>query len=90
LPGFYFDHEKNRYFPIKHQAAGAGHKSKTKVTSPSVQSRGEAQENKWTKKLGAVELLSRRELAGRLLPSGNISSVFFQREFMESQASCAK
>ncbi|XP_057867377.1 uncharacterized protein LOC131074707 isoform X1 [Cryptomeria japonica] len=90
LPGFYFDPEKNRYFPIQHRAAGASQICKTKVASSSVQSKSEAQKRKQTNKLGAVELLYRRELAGRILPSGNISNVLFQRELMELQASLAK
>lgn len=90
LPGFYFDPEKNRYFPIKHRAAGAGQIHKTKAISSSLVLKCESQKRKRTHKFGSAQLLSTRELAGRSLPSGVCNSVFFQRKFMESQASLPK
>lgn len=90
LPGFYFDPEKNRYFPIKHRAAGAGQIHKTKAISSSLALKCESQKRKRAHKFGSAQLLSRRELAGRSLPSGVCNSVCFQREYMESQASFPK
>eukprot|EP01018_Ginkgo_biloba_P030729 Gb_10977 [translate_table: standard] len=90
LKGFYFDPEKNRYFPIKHQAAGTSQRHTAKAISPSLVVKCKSHKWKGMQIHDTVHLLCSREVAGRSHFAGNQGSICFQRRYMESQASLPK
>ncbi|GLT98889.1 hypothetical protein SLE2022_163640 [Rubroshorea leprosula] len=83
LPGFYFDAEKNRYFPIKGPVPGSSSKLSTKkMVSKSTQAA------KLSPRIGVMtsKLLHGRELNGKFFAS-NRGKLSFEEEFQKIQAS---
>ncbi|KAL1195457.1 Katanin p80 WD40 repeat-containing subunit B1-like protein [Cardamine amara subsp. amara] len=86
LPGFYYDEEKNRYFPIKGPIPGskASSSSRTKQ-KPDPKPVQETNYQKRTK-LKALKLLYSRELNGNVIPVNKKMSNF-EEEIQKTQAS---
>ncbi|XP_019240311.1 PREDICTED: DDB1- and CUL4-associated factor 4 isoform X2 [Nicotiana attenuata] len=84
LPGFYYDAEKNRYFPIKGPIPGSSKKRKS--PPPPIPSNKEKDKGKCTK-LRSNKLLNVRELCGKVIPSRK-GKLNFQMEFLKKQVSC--
>ncbi|KAL8160241.1 hypothetical protein V2J09_001778 [Rumex salicifolius] len=83
LPGFYFDSEKNRYFPIKGPIPGSSRKS-APVQKPVSEL---TQVNKIRKKARQInKLLHSRELCGNTISTRNWNGSF-QQEYRNYQAS---
>ncbi|VFQ64270.1 unnamed protein product [Cuscuta campestris] len=82
LPGFYYDSEKNRYFPVK----GPIHGSFRKRKSPPPASTAKAKEKCKCLKTTSNNLLQARELYGQVITSrkGKFS---FQMEYQKRRAS---
>lgn len=83
LPGFYYDAEKNRYFPIKGPIPGS---SKKRKSPPPILSNKEKDKGKFMKSR-SNRLLHVRELCGKVIVSGK-GKLNFQMEFLKKQASC--
>ncbi|KAL5731282.1 hypothetical protein ACHQM5_004028 [Ranunculus cassubicifolius] len=88
LPGFYFDPEKNRYFPIKGPIPGSRSHTQTLASiSKSEQLKGNEGEIRVRKeKTKTSKLLELRELNGNVLNS-RISKRNFQHEYEKEHAS---
>ncbi|XP_020093132.1 uncharacterized protein LOC109713452 isoform X2 [Ananas comosus] len=94
LPGFYFDPEKNRYFPVKGPIAGSKRplSSSSSSSDPSSSSRdapdqkNEVQLTRWKKRIKGSELLLSREIHGGLIFS-NKTRCSFRQEYQKVQAS---
>uniref|UniRef100_A0A1J3GUW9 DDB1-and CUL4-associated factor 4 n=1 Tax=Noccaea caerulescens TaxID=107243 RepID=A0A1J3GUW9_NOCCA len=87
LPGFYYDEEKNRYFPIKGPIPGS--KSVTSLRTKRKKADPEpVQEPNYQKrtKLKALKLLYTRELSGNVIPFNKKKSNF-KEEIQKTQAS---
>ncbi|VVB14912.1 unnamed protein product [Arabis nemorensis] len=85
LPGFYYDEEKNRYFPIKGPIPGlkssSSSRNKRKPEPEPVQERNYQKRTKLT----AVKLLYSRELNGNVIPVNKKKSNF-EEEIQKTQA----
>ncbi|CAI9090702.1 OLC1v1025527C1 [Oldenlandia corymbosa var. corymbosa] len=88
LPGFYYDEEKNRYFPIKGPIPGSSRKRKIPSSSSSdVPETPASQVNKIKKSMRCVnKLLQSRELCGNLIPC-RTRRLNFQTEYKKKLAS---
>lgn len=82
LPGFYYDAEKNRYFPIKGPIPGS---SKKRKSPPPIVSTKERDKGKCMKSR-SNKLLHVRELCGKVIASRK-GKLNFQTEFLKKQAS---
>ncbi|XP_031093468.1 uncharacterized protein LOC115998127 isoform X2 [Ipomoea triloba] len=82
LPGFYYDSEKNRYFPLKGPIPGSSRKRK----SPPLFSAAKGKSIYKCMKIKSSKLLQARELCGQLITTrkGKFS---FQMEYQKRQAS---
>ncbi|CAH9089508.1 unnamed protein product [Cuscuta epithymum] len=82
LPGFYYDSEKNRYFPVKGPIPGSSRKRK----SPPPASTGKEKDEHKSLKIRSNTLLQGRELCGQLITNrkGKFS---FQMEYQKRRAS---
>ncbi|KAM0943753.1 putative transcription factor WD40-like family [Dioscorea sansibarensis] len=79
LPGFYFDPEKNRYFPIKGPIPGTKRSASASLDSVSDQKDHDHTSITGRRtRLRASELLQLRELNGRNVTSGNLRYDFIQ------------
>ncbi|CAL0301560.1 unnamed protein product [Lupinus luteus] len=91
LPGFYYDPEKNRYFPIKGPIPGSSRSSSKLITQKSPQTTLFTQERKSScRKLrnSMSKLLQARELDGHVIASKSHScKCNFTEEFRKIQAS---
>ncbi|XP_019058938.1 PREDICTED: uncharacterized protein LOC104820856 isoform X5 [Tarenaya hassleriana] len=87
LPGFYYDAEKNRYFPIKGRIPGSNSSSSSKTAqNPDPKPSQEPDLQKRTN-LKAAKLLSFRELNGNAIPLDK-GKCNFKEEIQKLQASC--
>eukprot|EP00261_Vitis_vinifera_P035488 XP_019076731.1 PREDICTED: uncharacterized protein LOC100266712 isoform X3 [Vitis vinifera] len=84
LPGFYYDVEKNRYFPIKAPIPGSSSSSTRLNKPPSLPKSG----NNICKRIGirAAKLLQSRELHGDVIPSKK-GKCNFEKEYLKVLAS---
>ncbi|KAJ9709429.1 hypothetical protein PVL29_001078 [Vitis rotundifolia] len=84
LPGFYYDVEKNRYFPIKAPIPGSSSSSTRLNKPPSLPKSG----NNICKRIGirAAKLLRSRELHGDVIPSKK-GKCNFEEEYLKVLAS---
>ncbi|CAN4114093.1 unnamed protein product [Withania somnifera] len=82
LPGFYYDEEKNRYFPIKGPIPGSvkKRKSPSSILSHKERDKGKCMKSRSNK------LLHVRELCGKVIASRK-GKLNFQMEFLKKQAS---
>ncbi|XP_006341894.1 DDB1- and CUL4-associated factor 4 [Solanum tuberosum] len=82
LPGFYYDAEKNRYFPIKGPIPGSSKKRKSPspIVSTKERDKGKCMKSRSNK------LLHVRELCGKVIASRK-GKLNFQMEFLKKQAS---
>ncbi|XP_004488222.2 uncharacterized protein [Cicer arietinum] len=90
LPGFYFDTEKNRYFPIKGPIPGSSSsKNKTTIPKPSQTSSSQERNRSCCRKLSnrTSKLLQIRELDGRHVNASHYCKCNFTDEFRKIQAS---
>nr|CAC01732.1 hypothetical protein [Arabidopsis thaliana] len=86
LPGFYYDEEKNRYFPIKGPIPGAKSSSSSRTKQkPEPKPEQETNYQKRTK-LKALKLVYSRELNGNVI-SVNKKMSNFRDEIQKTQAS---
>ncbi|XP_010492689.1 PREDICTED: DDB1- and CUL4-associated factor 4-like isoform X1 [Camelina sativa] len=86
LPGFYYDEEKNRYFPIKGPIPGAKASSSSRSQQkPDPKPEQETNYQKRTK-LKALKLVYSRELNGNVVPVNKKMSNF-KEEIQKTQAS---
>ncbi|XP_058197752.1 uncharacterized protein LOC131313454 isoform X2 [Rhododendron vialii] len=90
LPGFYFDAEKNRYFPIKGPIPGSSRNSSPASTSTTTQ-KSISKPNLVDKSCRRIrkktaKLLQLRELCGDLIPCSR-GKCSFQEEYQKIQAS---
>ncbi|XP_057511757.1 uncharacterized protein LOC130793907 [Actinidia eriantha] len=90
LPGYYFDAEKNRYFPIKGPIPGSSHNSSPASTSTSAQN-SVSKPNLVNKscrriRIKPAKLLQVRELYGNLITCSK-GKCNFQEEYRKMQAS---
>ncbi|PON42881.1 Guanine nucleotide-binding protein, beta subunit [Parasponia andersonii] len=83
LPGFYYDVEKNRYFPIKGPIPGSARASSSAASKPSKVIK------LCRKNLRTPKLLQARELFGNLI-SSNKGKCNFKEEFRKKQVSHPK
>ncbi|CAH9068622.1 unnamed protein product [Cuscuta europaea] len=85
LPGFYYDSEKNRYFPVKGPIPGSSRKRK----SPPPASTAKEKDEHKSLKIRSNTLLQGRELCGQLITNrkGKFS---FQMEYQKRRASQPK
>ncbi|KAJ8567405.1 hypothetical protein K7X08_019613 [Anisodus acutangulus] len=79
LPGFYYDEEKNRYFPIKGPIPGTSKKRKS--PPPKERDKGKCMKSRINNKLLHV-----REVCGKVIASRK-GKLNFQTEFLKKQAS---
>ncbi|CAL5184442.1 unnamed protein product [Lathyrus oleraceus] len=90
LPGFYFDAEKNRYFPIKNPIPGSSSK-KPKITTPKSPQTDQFQEKSRSscRKLRnrISKLLQIRELDGRHVSASHYCKCNFTEEFRRIRTS---
>nr|XP_029117973.1 uncharacterized protein LOC105036131 isoform X2 [Elaeis guineensis] len=88
LPGFYFDPEKNRYFPIKGPIPGAKRPFSSSLGQgqPSGRNQHRAHQPGSRKQIKPSELLRLREIHGRLLFSQKCRHNF-EQEYRKFQAS---
>ncbi|XP_038988063.1 uncharacterized protein LOC103696415 [Phoenix dactylifera] len=92
LPGFYFDPEKNRYFPIKGPIPGAKRSYSSSLGQASCRERSDRNQKHrahWPgnrKQIKPPELLRLREIHGRLLFSKKCRHNF-EQEYQKFQAS---
>ncbi|XP_072986971.1 uncharacterized protein [Typha latifolia] len=92
LPGFYFDTEKNRYFPIKGPIPGSKRRSSSSPSSSSTPSSRDADQKHQLsnacrrKRMKSSELLHVREIHGSVLFS-NKCRYNFRKEYQKVQAS---
>nr|CAD1840939.1 unnamed protein product [Ananas comosus var. bracteatus] len=94
LPGFYFDPEKNRYFPVKGPIPGSKRplSSSSSSSDPSSSSRdapdqkNQVQLTRWKRRIKGSELLLSREIHGGLIFS-NKTRCSFRQEYQKVQAS---
>ncbi|XP_077244367.1 uncharacterized protein LOC143884603 isoform X1 [Tasmannia lanceolata] len=90
LPGFYFDPEKNRYFPVKGRIPG----SNPNTTASHIQGSSSSKPNRTNdkrntqrrKRIKAADLFQLRELYGKLITFSKRKSSF-QHEYQNIQAS---
>lgn len=82
LPGFYYDAEKNRYFPIKGPIPGSSRKRKSPLPTVSTKERDEGK----CMKSRSNKLLHVRELCGKVIASRK-GKLNFQMEFLKKEAS---
>ncbi|XP_077242782.1 uncharacterized protein LOC143883320 isoform X2 [Tasmannia lanceolata] len=90
LPGFYFDPEKNRYFPVKGRIPG----SNPNTTASHIQGSSSSKPNRTNdksntqrrKRIKAADLFQLRELSGKLITFSKRKSSF-QHEYQNIQAS---
>ncbi|KAL3379921.1 hypothetical protein AABB24_000529 [Solanum stoloniferum] len=82
LPGFFYDAEKNRYFPIKGPIPGSSKKRKSPspIVSTKERDKGKCMKSRSNK------LLHVRELCGKVIASRK-GKLNFQMEFLKKQAS---
>lgn len=87
LPGFYFDEEKNRYFPIKGPIPGSSRKRKSSASSSATNAQNTVSEtnaNVIHKRMD--KLLHFRELCGNITPSSK-GRLNFQAEYLKKLVS---
>ncbi|TKY72650.1 DDB1- and CUL4-associated factor 4 [Spatholobus suberectus] len=91
LPGFYYDPEKNRYFPIKGRIPGSSSKPKTPTLKPPQTPSNQLQESgrSCCRRLRnrTSKLLQARELDGRHVIASHYCKRNFAEEFRKIQAS---
>lgn len=86
LPGFYYDKEKNRYFPLKGPIPGSSRSSSSNnAKKPSTNN---TQESNFCRRTGVriSQLLQGRELNGNVITSSK-GKCDFMEEFLKIQAS---
>lgn len=90
LPGFYYDKEKNRYFPLKGPIPGSSRSSSSSSSSNNAKkpSTNNTQESNFCRRTGAriSQLLQGRELNGNVITSSK-GKCDFVEEFLKIQAS---
>ncbi|KAK9268072.1 hypothetical protein L1049_010511 [Liquidambar formosana] len=88
LPGFYYDAEKNRYFPIKGPIPGSKRTSSSSSATAQKSVSNPNQENNICKRMRirTAKMLHIRELDGNLITS-NKGRCNFQEEYRKRQAS---
>ncbi|KAM7530330.1 hypothetical protein LguiB_033740 [Lonicera macranthoides] len=91
LPGFYYDAEKNRYFPIKGPIPGSSHRNNGSSSSLSTAKKSAtelSQESNVHRRLGTktAKLLQVRELYGNVITSRK-GKFNFQEEYQKTRAS---
>ncbi|PIA37643.1 hypothetical protein AQUCO_03000296v1 [Aquilegia coerulea] len=86
LPGFYYDAEKNRYFPIKGPIPGSASSHSQLKPNHKHQQENNQQSEPRRKETKTANLLQLRELFGNVL-SFKRSKYNFQREYQKTQAS---
>ncbi|KAM3324102.1 DDB1 and CUL4-associated factor 4 isoform X1 [Capsicum chacoense] len=82
LPGFYYDGEKNRYFPIKGPIPGSSKKRKSPPPTISTKQRDKGK----CMKSRSNKLLHVRELCGKVIASRK-GKLNFQMEYLKKKAS---
>ncbi|XP_061356559.1 uncharacterized protein LOC133300983 isoform X2 [Gastrolobium bilobum] len=83
LPGFYYDPEKNRYFPIKGPIPGSSSSSKTKTNTSTLKS----PETSSTKEKSLNSFRKLRNKTSKLLQARELEKCNFTEEFLKIQAS---
>ncbi|KAL3523194.1 hypothetical protein ACH5RR_016028 [Cinchona calisaya] len=72
IPGFYYDEEKNRYFPIKGPIPGSSRKRKSKSSAAENSENSASETGQARKRQNSIEtrskLLQFRELCGNIIP----------------------
>lgn len=87
LPGFYYDKEKNRYFPLKGPIPGSS-RSSSSSNNAKKPSTNNTQESNFCRRTGVriSQLLQGRELNGNVITSSK-GKCDFMEEFLKIQAS---
>ncbi|KAL6283015.1 hypothetical protein ACE6H2_013944 [Prunus campanulata] len=85
LPGFYYDAEKNRYFPTKGPIPGS-RRVTTAASSSSAQTPAQVSNSCRRTRVKTSKLLHDRELCGNLIASGKGRCNFYE-EFQKAQVS---
>ncbi|KAH8522302.1 hypothetical protein H0E87_003075 [Populus deltoides] len=88
LPGFYYDKEKNRYFPLKGPIPGSSRSSSSSSNNAKKPSTNNTQESNFCRRTGVriSQLLQGRELNGNVITSRK-GKCDFVEEFLKIQAS---
>ncbi|KAK3023864.1 hypothetical protein RJ639_043995 [Escallonia herrerae] len=86
LPGFYYDEEKNRYFPIKGPIPGSSSRPSSSASTSAPQKSDLKPTSAGIARFKTAKLLQARELYGNVITSGK-GRFSFQEEYLKLQAS---
>jgi WD repeat-containing protein 21A len=94
LPGFYFDADRNRYFPLRSKCAKTESEKSFNGASSSTQGGGnpdagdrQEEKEKESEKTGVLQLIQQREFLGCGQGRNGYNGVAFRRRLLESQTS---
>ncbi|CAM6045557.1 unnamed protein product [Sphagnum compactum] len=83
LPGFYFDADRNRYFPLPSKCA----KTESEKSFNGASSSTQEEKEKESEKTGVLQLIQQREFLGCGQGRNGYNGVAFRRRLLESQTS---